>query len=86
MKKQVWKFEITLPNMVFEVPLGAEILTVQMVREITSIYFLVNPLNDKESRKFNIYPTGSDIYFESKYIGTCQTLEGHFIFHVFETF
>ena len=72
----------------FEIPKDAEILTVQRQKENACIWVLVNPDDPKESRHFEIYGTGHSIYFdmgiERKYIGTFQTFDGDFVFHVFE--
>lgn len=71
-----------------EMPKGAEILSVQVQRDIPCIWALVNPENDNEKRGFEIFGTGSliqyDMGVERKYIGTIQRFGGNIIWHVFE--
>lgn len=88
MNKQIWKFQLTSFKMSIDVPIGAEILSVQMQGDIPCIWLLVNPKAPTQSRYFEIYGTGTDIPYDMgimrNYIGTYQLDNGDFIFHVFE--
>lgn len=89
MNKQIWKFEIDSPSKLgIEMPIGAEILTVQVQNETPCIWALVNPEETKMKRYFEIYGTGMGIYcdmgIDRKYIGTFQLNSGALVFHVFE--
>lgn len=89
MKKQIWKFEIKdLSCAIFEMPKGSKILSIQTQKETPCIWVLVNPLNEKELRHFEVYGTGHDISFnketELKFINTFQLHGGNLVFHLFE--
>jgi len=86
MIKQIWKFP--LDKETIEMPIYAEILTVQTQDNIACIWALVNPQNPKEQRAFEVFGTGIDINFdmgvERKYINTFQLNDGKLVFHLFE--
>lgn len=88
MKKQIWKYEISPGKHSIEMPIGAEILTIQTQKQVPCIWALVNPENKKELRHFEIYGTGHDIHLDMgiqrKYINTFQMWEGNLVLHLFE--
>lgn len=88
MTKQIWKFPIYPYKTDIEIPIDAEILTVQTQNGIACIWALVNPNNNKELRHFELYGTGHDISYETgieiKYINTFQIHGGDLVFHLFE--
>lgn len=89
MKKQIWKFQLS-PSIkqTIEMPIGAEILSVQGQADQGCIWALVDPDAEKEERIFEVYGTGHDINYDMgvdrKHIGTFQVMGGTLIFHVFE--
>lgn len=89
MYKQIWKYQLETTDWnEIEMPIGAEILTVQTQGENVCLWALVNPNEDKEKRVIEIIGTGNpvecDSKFTRKYINTYQLLEGRLVFHVFE--
>ena len=89
MNKTIWKFELgTSFDQYFEMPEGAEILTIQAQGETHCLWVLVDPTAKKETRHFEIFETGSSICYDMgvsrNYIGTHQLRGGSYVFHVFE--
>jgi hypothetical protein len=68
-----------------EMPVGAEILCVQVQYGTAKIWALVDDPTITEKRKFRIKVTGEEFNrFDLKYIGTVQLHDGHFVGHLFE--
>lgn len=85
MSKTIWKFEVDSPNVHLEMPVGAEILCVQMQRDKPCLWAEVEPFNPIEKRSFMIVGTGHEIEFTNgKYIGTFQMHGGGLVFHLYE--
>lgn len=90
MKKTIWKFKFKTDNyFTLDMPIGAEILTVQIQSNLNPcIWALVDPSQELETRFFEVYGTGQDIDCnisgKRKYIGTYQFYNGDLIFHLFE--
>lgn len=88
MKKQIFKYELgAIDRNIIMLPLGSEILSIQVQRGVPCIWVLVNPENQKEERWFEIFGTGHEISFdvERKFIGTFQLNEAtSLVFHLFE--
>jgi len=89
MNKRIWKSELKIKeNQIIEMPVNAEILTVQTQFRVPCIWALINPKEKKENRVIEIYDTGDDIHCNAdinrKYIGTFQLRCGSLIHHVFE--
>ena len=82
--KQIWKFPLeTTDSQKIEMPVDAEILTVQLQNGVPCIWAIVNtdaPTN--EYREILIFGTGHDVENQSEYIGTYQL--GCLVFHAFE--
>ena len=88
MEKTIWKYELEITdNQNILMPIGAEILTVQMQDGTPCLWALVNPKAEMESIVIEIYGTGTDLYdmgTARKYISTFQAENGGLVFHVFE--
>lgn len=89
MNKEIWKYELqTTGSQAIEMPIGAEILTVQTQNDIPCLWALVHPKESKEMRFIDVYGTGHNVPFGmqeiKKYIGTYQLHGGTLVFHVFE--
>ena len=89
MEKTIWKYELeTTDELRIEMPIGAEILTVQNQMGVPCLWALVNPEAKTEMRLFRIYGTGhivnKSIIVRKNYIGSYQLQGGCLIFHVFE--
>lgn len=89
MKKVIWKFGLeTTDNQEIEMPIGAEILTVQNQVGIPCLWALVDPTAIKEKRTFEVFGTGHPIHYDMgvsrNYISTYQLHGGSLAFHVFE--
>lgn len=85
--KYDWKYELKHKGIQkIEMPIDAEILTVQMQMDCLVLWALVNSENKTEERTFEIFGTGIHISKDipRKYIGTFQTQGGYLVFHVFE--
>lgn len=81
-QKTIWKFPL-LKNDI-EMPLGAEILTVQLQGGCPTLWAIVRPDSTPIIRHFRIVMTGGENYNEGdKYIGTTQA--HGIVLHIFET-
>lgn len=79
MSKVVYKY--SLRHRV-EMPIGAQILTIQMQDNQPMIWALVDPNAQFELRHFEAVSTGYSVGNGLQYIGTY--FEGQFVWHVFE--
>ena len=90
MIKKVFKYNVMVADSFhLEIPIGAEILTVQVQRGVPQIWALVDPSLQNEVRTFRLSGTGhpvdvSDYRDDLKYIGTFQIDSGYLVFHLFE--
>lgn len=86
MKKVVYKYGVeTTGEFTVNLPLGAEILTVQIQSEIPFMWALVDPDAKQEPRRFRLVGTGHPINNGAlTYIDTFQLQGGRLIFHLFE--
>jgi hypothetical protein len=91
--KTIWKFELKVDDVqILEMPLGAEILTVQAQKYLNIIkpclWALVDPTEQKtKKRHIETFGTGNPIYFDNneyKYVGTYQLSNTGEIYHIFE--
>ena len=68
-----------------EMPMGSEILTVQMQGDVACLWALVNPENPMHKKTILICGTGHQLdAHPGYYIGTFQVHGGSLVFHVFE--
>lgn len=86
--KKIYKYPLEITDTQFvELPLGAEILTVQMQGNQLCLWAMVNTLPEaiKKNRRIEIIGTGNPIPIgDLKYISTFQMMDGRLIYHVFE--
>ncbi len=84
--KTIYKYKITPYVEEYDLPLNAEILTVQVQIEDVCIWAIVDSEETiRQCRRIKIYGTGHEMTDEKhKYIGTFQMNGGVGIFHVFE--
>ena len=85
--RTIWKYELDITDsQTLEMPINADILTVQIQRETAQLWALVNPELSKENRYIQIYGTGHNVTedLDLKYISTIQLQSGDLIFHIFE--
>ena len=68
---------------VFDMPKGAEVLTVQEQHGNICMWARVDPKRETERRLFRIVGTGDD-RADGEYVGTVQMCGGDFVFHIFE--
>ncbi len=80
-----YPLDLTSPN-IMGMPVGAEILTVQIQRGDICLWAKVDPDAELEDRQFVVYGTGHTIKAgNDSYIGTVQMAHGALVWHVFET-
>jgi len=89
MEKTIWKYELKVTaGQNILMPIGAEILTVQMQGGTPYLWGLVNPKAETESRSIEMFGTGNPVLYNTgvsrKYISTFQMQNGGLVFHVFE--
>ena len=90
MKERIYKYQLeTTTQQVINLPVNAEILTVQNQNELPCLWALVDSeQKETEERYIEIFGTGHDVGYdmgiERKYIATYQLMNGNFIGHVFE--
>lgn len=80
-----YSIEVTDVQMV-SMPIGAEILTVQVQNETPCIWALVDSNAPLENVKIRVHGTGHPVNGEEnlEYIGTFQLLGGRLVFHTFK--
>ena len=83
----IWKFNLqTIDKQVIEMPVGAELLTVQIQNGEPCLWARVDNNEMLEQRQIAIHGTGHELPDTTrKYIGTYQMAGGGLIFHVFES-
>lgn len=84
--KTIWKFELGIEDRrLLEIPIGAEVLAVQVQGSTPCMWALVDPDAEREVRDFIMCGTGHVIPdVELKHLGTYQLYSGNFVGHVFE--
>ena len=84
--KAVWKFPV-YPEDYFDVnmPLGAEVLSVQMQGDTPVMWARVETETSFALRRFAVRGTGHELYGdEGRFIGTWQMPDHGLVFHLFE--
>ena len=82
---EIWKFELEVTDeQTIEMPLDAEILTVQVQHGVPCIWVAVVPTNLKVKRGIRIAGTGHTLLTTNGYIGTFQMMGGNLMFHVID--
>jgi hypothetical protein len=85
--KEIWKYELPESRDIFDinVPIGSEILCVQVQDYEPKLWILVNPLQ-RQQEVFRFHVVGTRVSFDNnfynKYIGTFQDRE--FVWHLFQ--
>ena len=80
--KTIYKYELISQDVSMKLPLGAEILTVQIQDGRPMLWALVTPGNELVDRFISTVGTGWEVEDNMKYI--CTYMEGYFVWHVFE--
>lgn len=85
MTHQIWKYELKAVLNDLHMPVGAEILSVQVQRDIICLWAKVNIDAPKAYRTFELIGTGHPMSEgPATYIDTVQLAEGYLAFHIFE--
>jgi hypothetical protein len=86
MTQTVWKFPLLVcDDQIILMPDQAEILCVQRQGELACLWALVDPHETLVPRRFFVVGTGHELPQRNlKYVGTFQTDDGVFVWHVFE--
>lgn len=85
--KTIWKYDVIVGDFSHSMPIGAEFLSVQMQWTHPKMWWLVDPVADKEERHFCVLGTGHNVpnRFTSKdHLGTFQLQNGALVFHLFQ--
>lgn len=87
--KTIHKYEIRVSDMQkIELPVNAEILTVQVQKSNPYIWAIIDDNSPMVERVFEIFGTGilidDEIEIYRKYIGTFQLESGSLVLHLFE--
>jgi len=89
--KTIWKFQLSTIDVQFiNMPIGAEMLSLQIQNNIPCIWCLVDKSKETEDIMFEIFGTGGSIHYdmgvERKYMGTYQNemFGESFTWHLFE--
>ena len=85
--KIIYKYPLkTIDLQSIILPIGAEILKIQVQHGEPQLWALVDSENLSETRFFETFGTGHPIddSVERKYVGTYQISNGNLVFHVFE--
>jgi len=86
--RTVWKYPVPLEDrFTLKMPIGAQVLCVQIQREAVRLWALVHPGRSMEEREFYAFGTGHPINVSEsslRYVDTYQMLEGALVLHLFE--
>jgi hypothetical protein len=85
---KVYKYQVSANDYFeLELPIGAQVLTVDVQYATVCLWAIVDPNAKTETRRFRVAGTGHDIVeppSKLDYIGTFQLHGGMLVFHVFE--
>lgn len=90
MTSEIWKFPLSAPtadSVAIMMPVGAEVLCVQVQHGRPCIWARVNPDAVFFARRFCVFGTGHSIPPDDgrlRYVGTFQLEDGQLVFHLFE--
>lgn len=84
--KTIWKWTLAVADaQVVELPVGAEILAVQMQGGLPQVWALCDPDAPKRPRHIVMFGTGHSAPDQpGRHIGTFQTNGGAYVWHAFE--
>lgn len=86
----IWKFILDPHNLKLEMPVAAEILSVQAQHDNICLWAKVDPTAEKIARHFDVFGTGSTetpddpIGTFRRYVGTVMLDQGSLVFHIYE--
>jgi hypothetical protein len=83
---RIWKFPFQVADIVtISMPIGADILSVQVQRDMPAIWAKVDPQAPVEGRQFRCFGTGQPLpdMASWSFLGTVQLFDGELVFHVF---
>jgi len=84
--KTIWKYNVGADEFSIQMPIGAQVLDVQLQNGLAQMWALVDPTAEMTTRQFATYGTGhpinADDHTELNYVGTFQC--GILVFHLFE--
>ena len=84
LRSTIWKIFLTLDN-VFQVPVGAEILSVYERQGDVCLWMKVDPSAPRELRRFTLFGTSEELPRRTMtFLGTVHLPSGSLVFHVFE--
>lgn len=82
---EVWKYELNPLLSKYEMPAGAEILSVREQNGKVCLWAKVNTMNLPEEREIIVVGTGHPLTSEQMtHLGTAHLNEGTLVLHVFE--
>lgn len=88
MTDAIWKYELPIEDsFTLEMPVGAQVLSVQTQRDVACMWARVVLDSPKEKRQFRVIGTGNPIDYTTgpmSHLGTFQLANGNFVGHVFE--
>lgn len=87
MALEVWKFPLKSTGHInVSMPVGADIISVQALRGLVTLWATCDQEKDVELRNFFVAMTGAPLpeLHPLKSVGTVQLDGGDFVFHVFE--
>ena len=89
MKKKIYKYKLQITeNQEIEVPIGYQILSLDVQDNMPYIWILIDPLQEEKMKlKFSFYTTGQDIDCSNMkyidYIGTVHLCNSSLVYHCF---
>lgn len=83
---EIWKYGIEIGKFDLAVPMGAQILHVNVIGGIAYFWAKVDPSCENETRVFEVFCTGQPIPNAQgySYVGTFVLFGGGFVGHLFE--
>lgn len=86
--KTIWKYTLKAEvSNIIDMPLGAEVLSVETQGDDINIYALVDPMETAQQQiEVRTYGTGHDIDVDLshyKFLGTAKLYNGSLMFHLF---
>lgn len=67
-----------------EMPRGATVLCVQTQNGVPCLWAEVDTYEPTVQRRIDVYETGHEVPFSSRYVGTFQLHGGALVFHVYD--
>jgi hypothetical protein len=83
----IWKYPLIIGKNTLTIPVGGEVLSLQIQHDTPHLWVLVNPKHTKVGRIFEFYGTGHSIPEDSNdrtFVDTIQIENGQYVFHLFE--